>query len=149
MKLKLNMEAMVIKVLGYVAQALFVSASIAQARKSWTEGHSEGVSHGLIWMLTIGFSLMMTYVVKTIGFDPVLMLGYMGQTLFVLVTAKYKYFPRKQRNVVVINDKEIDVTDMEQQDIQDLAQKVFETGEPQMWVWDEGKGQYVDAKEKK
>lgn len=84
-----------IEILGYIAQALFIAATSAQALKSYRDGHSEGVSHGLIWMSVTGFTIMITYVIIKIGFDPVLMFGYMGQALFCLTIGWYKYFPRK------------------------------------------------------
>jgi uncharacterized protein with PQ loop repeat len=87
---------MLIDLLGYSAQGLFILASAAQALKAYQDGHSDGISHGLVWSLTIGFIFMMIYLAVKLSFDPVLMFGYIGQLAFCLIIAKYKYFPRKK-----------------------------------------------------
>ena len=143
---------MIVDFLGYIAQGLFIVASAAQARKSYIDGHSEGVSHGLIWMLTIGFGCMMIYVVQKIGFDPVLLSGYVGQALFCIIIGRYKYFPRKQNNSFTVNGEKIDLPDgLTQEQIEAAAIKSMENhGIPEeLWVWDEGKAQYINVKDRK
>lgn len=91
------------EIAGLIAQALFIMASGAQAKKSFSDGHSEGVSHGLIWMLLVGFLIMIWYVLSFIGGNLVLLSGYVGQLFFCLIIGKFKYFPREAKAVSVLN----------------------------------------------
>lgn len=84
----------VVSLLGSLASLLFILATAAQSYKSYKDGHSAGISSGLIWMLLIGFICMTTYVISTIGFDLIMLSSLITQSLLWVVVAKYKYFPR-------------------------------------------------------
>lgn len=84
-------------ILATIAQILFVAATLMQALKVAKEGHADGISHGLIFMLTLGFFIMMWYTIEVLNSDPVLLGGYIGQGLLFLIIGKYKYFPRRNK----------------------------------------------------
>lgn len=84
-----------IEFLGYLSQFLFIGATFFQARKVYQDGHADGLSHALIWMLTFGFVVMVYYTFTVLNADPVILTGYFGQMLGFLYMAKMKYFPRK------------------------------------------------------
>ena len=84
----------VVEWLGWIASGLFVSATAAQALTSYKNGHSEGVSHWLLWKLMVGFAFASTYVLVTIGWDWVLMSSYILQAFFWGVVIRYKYWRR-------------------------------------------------------
>lgn len=126
-----------IEVLGYMANFFFVSASVAQARKVYIEGHADGLSYGLLLQLIIGLSIMLVYVPMIVGIDYVLLFGYAGQLVCIVFMLYYKLRARKAMI------KEI-------QDAPDLEKQLYEAQLSQeAWAWDESKGQYVDIKEKK
>lgn len=83
-----------VSLLGTIATILFIAATAAQTRKSWKEGHSNGVSHGLIWMLLTGFVCMSMYVKYTVGNDLILLGSYIAQFILLAIVARYKYLPR-------------------------------------------------------
>jgi len=82
---------------GVVASVLFIVATCFQACKSIHDGHSHGISHGMIWLLLSGFFLMLIYISDQIGWDPVLILSHAAQLILWSVIAKFKYYPRKQK----------------------------------------------------
>lgn len=86
-----------IEVIGWVASFLFAFCGAPQAYKSYKEGHSDGVSGGLIWMWLIGELLMQIYVYLKHGFDMPLLVNYWINTLFVFVIIKFKYFKRLKK----------------------------------------------------
>lgn len=83
-----------IEALGSIATTLFLIATAFQTVKVMRDGHANGLSHVLIWMMLVGFSIMCLYVPLVIGWNDVLMVGYIGQLIMFLVMAKFKYFPR-------------------------------------------------------
>lgn len=82
--------------LGSIASFLFILGSSFQMIKSIVDGNSRGVSHLMIWMVTIGFCLMIPYVLWKAGWDFVLLSTYFFQLIEWSVIAKYKYFEREQ-----------------------------------------------------
>ena len=87
-----------IEYFGALASFLFIAATAAQTIKCIKQGHAKGISHALIWVLSVGFTCMIIYVIKTIGFDWILLSSYVLQYLLWLIIAKYRYFPKKQRS---------------------------------------------------
>ena len=81
--------------LAVFATCLFLAGTGFQMLRSISDGHSKGVSHGLIWMLIVGFVLMTYYVVERLDSNLILLGGYLGQLLMMSIIAKFKYFPRK------------------------------------------------------
>lgn len=82
------------ELLGYLGSLSFVLATAAQAIKSIRQGHSRGISYWLLWILSFGYTCMIIYVLKTIGFDLVLLSSYILQFVLWIIIAKYLYFPR-------------------------------------------------------
>ena len=79
---------------GSISVFMFIVASLFQAIKSLSDGHSKGISHVSIWALIVGYTGMIIYVVDNIGWDLLLMTSYFGQLACWLLIAKYKYFER-------------------------------------------------------
>lgn len=88
------MNGYTVELIGYLAGFLFAFCGLPQAIKSYKEGHSEGISHLMIWMWLVGELLMQYYVILKHGWDMPLLLNYWINTVFVLVIVKYKYFRR-------------------------------------------------------
>jgi uncharacterized protein with PQ loop repeat len=84
----------VVEALGTVATTLFLLATAMQTAKVMRERHARGLSHGLIWMMLAGFTMMSIYVLMAIGWNTVLMTGYIGQLIMFGVITKFKYFPK-------------------------------------------------------
>ena len=84
-----------IEYLATFATGLFLLGTASQTLRSIVDGHSDGVSHGLIWMLLVGFSIMIYYVINVLNSNPILLSGYIGQFLLISIVARYKYFPKK------------------------------------------------------
>jgi uncharacterized membrane protein YhaH (DUF805 family) len=87
---------MIFDYLAYLAQALFVGATLSQLALTVRQGHSRGLSHALIWQLILGFSIMTGYTIIKYDADPVLLTGYLGQLIPFLAIAGYKYFPQNR-----------------------------------------------------
>ena len=85
---------MTVEIIGWIGSLLFAFCGLPQAIKSYRDGHSDGISHGLIWMWLIGEILMQVYVFIKHGFDMPLMVNYWVNTLFVVIILKYKYWRR-------------------------------------------------------
>ena len=83
-----------IHLLGYVAMACLITASVPQAVKAIREGHSHGVSGYFLILLLVGFGLMSTYLCLTKPVYPVL-INYLSNIVMMGVVAYYKVFPRK------------------------------------------------------
>ncbi len=86
-----------IESLATIAQFLFLFGTISQVRKCVRDGHADGLSHGLIWQLIVGFFVMIIYTVEALNANPILLLGYVGQLLLFSIIVKYKYRPRQRR----------------------------------------------------
>lgn len=82
-----------IQILGVVGALILALASLPQALKSIVDGHSNGLSHGLLWMWFVGEILMLIY--SIMQFDIVYLLNYMINLIFVLILLKYKYYPTR------------------------------------------------------
>lgn len=85
-----------IKYLALMSVSFFITAATLQAKKSVTQGHSHGISHGSIWYIVIGFICMVAYVVKYVNSDPLLLFSYFGQLIPWMIIAYYRYFPKNE-----------------------------------------------------
>ena len=74
------------------ATALAVSG-LPQAVQSWRQGHSDGVSWGLLALWLGGEAAMVAYVLGTTP-DPVLLINYGGNLAIVAVIAWFAWRPR-------------------------------------------------------
>lgn len=80
-----------VELLGWIANILFMLAASPQAYKSYKEGHSHGVSAGMLWIWCAGESLSIVYGVLVEVPLPILV-NYVINLLFILVILKYKYY---------------------------------------------------------
>jgi uncharacterized protein with PQ loop repeat len=87
---------MIIDLIGTIGAACLAASGIPQARKSIKDGHSNGVSHGLIWLWLIGEACVFLYVLFT-SFDLLLLFNYLSNFLIVSVVAFYKYKNKKNK----------------------------------------------------
>lgn len=84
-----------IEIIGWIAGILFAFCGLPQALKSFRDGHSDGISYGLIYMWLGGELLMQYYVLIKHGLDMPLLVNYWINSIFVVIILKYKHFPRK------------------------------------------------------
>lgn len=80
--------------LGMLGGLLLAVSAIPQVVKSWKDGHSEGLSHGLLALWLGGEACMLMYVLVKYTSDLWLLLNYGSNFLFVGVIAWFKYWPR-------------------------------------------------------
>lgn len=78
---------------GWISGLLFFLCAIPQAIKSYRDGHSEGVSSGLLWLWLGGEIAGIIYALSPL--QPPLILNYLSNVIFVSVVAWYKAFPRR------------------------------------------------------
>jgi len=83
-----------INLLGYIAMACLMTASIPQAYKSIKDGHSRGIAGGYLILLLCGFTSMSLYLLLTKPIIPVL-LNYSANIIMMLTIGYYKLFPRR------------------------------------------------------
>lgn len=84
-----------VETLGYVGAAALAICGIPQAIKSWREGHSAGVSHGMILLWGVGDLSLLAYVALKYPNDLALIANYVVNAAVIGVIAKYKYLPRE------------------------------------------------------
>lgn len=84
-----------IHIIGYLAMACLITASIPQAIKSVRDGHSKGMAGGYIILLLFGFTLMSVYLLLTKPIIPVL-INYASNILMMLIIGYYKLFPKNK-----------------------------------------------------
>lgn len=90
---------LVIETIGVIASLCFAISGVPQMIRSIKEGHSNGVSHGTIWLWLGGEALMFLYtllsfiVTNTIALSPaiLLMVNYGFNFIVVGIVAAYKY----------------------------------------------------------
>lgn len=89
-----------VEILGFLGSFFLGIHSIPQAWKSFKDGHSDGLSHGLVWLWVLGEIFMILYVLSKYGLtDPWLLGIYILNLISGSVLFKFKYFPRKSKGV--------------------------------------------------
>ena len=83
---------MFINLLGILGAICFAVCAIPQALKCYKEGNATGISKIYLWLCILGEILTLLYVVLTVC-DILLILNYVSNLVFLLIVAKYKYFP--------------------------------------------------------
>ena len=79
---------------GWISSIAFGICAIPQAMMSYKDGHSNGMSNGLLTLWMIGETTGLMYAV---GLNELpLMLNYGANALFVGVVMHYKFFPRNK-----------------------------------------------------
>lgn len=90
-----HINAMIMTTTGMLGGLLLALSGLPQAIKSYREGRTGDISHGLLWMWLIGEVLMFAYTLGTLRDIP-LLLNFGINTLLVGVITWYRYFPRKR-----------------------------------------------------
>lgn len=80
--------------IGWLGAILLAVSGLPQAIKSLREGNSSGISHGLIWLWLLGEVAMLAYTIVSYA-DPILLINYAANLIFVAVIAFYRYFPKQ------------------------------------------------------
>lgn len=84
---------MIFDLFGWLGSAMLAICGLPQAFQSWREGHSNGISHGLIWLWFGGEILTLTYVLW--NKDWPLVFNYASNVLILIPIAYFKLCPRK------------------------------------------------------
>lgn len=72
---------------------ILIIRGLPQAYKSWTDGHSNGLSQAMLWLWFLGSALLLPHLI--LQKEVLLMSVYIANILCILVMLKYFYFPRK------------------------------------------------------
>jgi uncharacterized protein with PQ loop repeat len=79
---------------GWLGSFCLAICALPQAIKSIRDGHSNGLSYGLLILWFAGEVFTLLYICRSIHSLP-LLLNYISNILFLLIIFKYKIFPRK------------------------------------------------------
>jgi len=84
---------MSLEIVGWIGAIFLACCGMPQALQSWKEGHSNGLSWGLILLWLFGEIFTLAYVIPT-GNLP-LIFNYIFNIIVILVMLRYKIWPRK------------------------------------------------------
>jgi len=82
-----------VEALGWIGSILFSLAALSQAVSSWKQGHSDGLTWGLLILWFLGEIMTALYVALTSVSIP-LLANYLINFSFLLVIIKFKMWPR-------------------------------------------------------
>jgi len=82
------------EVLGWISAVSFAVCGIPQAVKCYREGHSNGISHGLLILWLLGEFTGLGYATSLNSLP--LFVNYLFNAIFVSIMARYKYLPRSE-----------------------------------------------------
>jgi uncharacterized protein with PQ loop repeat len=85
-----------IEILGWIASIVFALCGAPQAYKSYKDGHTRGLSFGLLIMWSIGEILMLTYVALKYNTDYQLIINNILNLVILAIIWKYALWPRKK-----------------------------------------------------
>ena len=85
---------MEMEILGWIAGICSFAKSVPQAWRSFQDGHSKGLSPSSLWIWVIGLIAATIYIYDKSALP--LFLSYLGNSFFLAVMLRYKYFPRKR-----------------------------------------------------
>ena len=80
-----------LEVVGLVGATCFALSGVPQKIKSIKDGHSDGMSHGTIWLWLIGEGAMLLYALIKYTFDFILIGNYLANFVVVAIIGLYKY----------------------------------------------------------
>lgn len=86
-----------IEFFGWLGAFCFAICGIPQAYKSYKDGHSDGISSGLLTLWIVGEISMVIYIIPKM--DAPLLLNYFGNILSVGTIIYFKVRPRYKRNL--------------------------------------------------
>jgi uncharacterized protein with PQ loop repeat len=82
------------EVFGWISAISFAVCGIPQAVKCYRDGHSEGISHGLLILWMLGEVTGIGYAISLTSFP--LFVNYLFNGIFVSIMLRYKYWPRSE-----------------------------------------------------
>jgi len=82
-----------LELIGWIGSIAFAISGLPQAIYSYKQGHSRGITWGLIWCWWVGEWFSLIYVIP-LGKLP-LIINYLGNIVFVGVITYYKIWERK------------------------------------------------------
>ena len=82
------------ELLGWIGSFCLAICGLPQAIQSIREGHSNGLSYGLLFLWFTGEVCTFIYILSSIISIP-LLCNYFANILFLLIIIKYKIYPRK------------------------------------------------------
>ena len=88
-----------IELLGWIGGVLFALCGGPQAYKSYTEGHSKGMSSGTLTLWLSGEIITLAYVMLKHGLDGPLVFNYGMNLVFLSIIIYYKIKPRKELDI--------------------------------------------------
>jgi uncharacterized protein with PQ loop repeat len=80
--------------IGTLGSIAFALSGLPQAIKSIHDGHSKGISHGMLWLWLFGEVCMIFYSLYFYTYDFILISNYFINFVNVAVITKYKYWER-------------------------------------------------------
>lgn len=83
---------MSLEVVGWIGSVAFALCGAPQAMKSYKEGHSHGISWGLLSLWFIGEVCTLIYVIPKSHLP--LIFNYLGNLFFVAIIIYYKIYPK-------------------------------------------------------
>jgi uncharacterized protein with PQ loop repeat len=81
-----------LEILGYIGAVCLAFSPIPQAYLCWHQGHAKGISSLMLWTWLTGEISMLIYTAPLC--DIPLTSIYAMNTILVIITLRYKYFPR-------------------------------------------------------
>lgn len=81
-------------ILGIAGATAFAISAVPQAYLSWRQGHSKGLSNGLLFLWFFGEGSMIIRGLD-VGYELLLMANYVFNFLCLSVILRYKFFPRR------------------------------------------------------
>jgi len=80
---------------GIAGSIAFALSGVPQSIKSIREGHSKGISHGMIWLWLVGEVCMIAYSFYFYTYDFIFISNYLINFVNVAIITKFKYWERK------------------------------------------------------
>jgi len=79
------------EIIGWIGSLLLAVCALPQAILSYRQKHSEGISHGMLFLWGLGELFVLAYVVWKM--DLPLIVNYGANLIMILIIGYYKYFP--------------------------------------------------------
>ena len=82
-------------VCGWIGALCMACCAVPQAIMSVKQGHSEGISKGLLWLWSVGEVFTLIFLVGEESKNWPLLVNYTANILFIGIVIWYKVFPRE------------------------------------------------------
>lgn len=80
-----------IEIVGWIGSIFLSVCGAPQAYESYRTKSSAGISHMFLWLWFIGEVTTLTYIIAQLGFNPILLINYTLNIIFIVVIMYYKY----------------------------------------------------------